>query len=120
MSKNSLVDHLAAWELLVATLKTRRRDVPYLESHRTQLEAAVADLRALQSTRYELAAQLQQGTQTLRALCAQAEDLASRLRNALRGHYGRHSDTLSEFGLKPAQRHRKPAGGPSESHRTVR
>jgi predicted nucleic acid-binding Zn-ribbon protein len=110
MSTNRFIDHLAAWDLLVATLKARQHDIPYLESHRTQLEAAVADLRALQSTRDELAMQLQQGTQTLRAIVAQAEDLASRLRSAVRGHYGRHSDKLREFGLKPAQRYRKPAG----------
>jgi hypothetical protein len=108
MMKNGYTDHMTAWDLLMSGLEAHQDDLPYLEPYRTQLKAALAALRALQITRAALAEESLQGTLNLKAGLAQAEDLASRLRNGVLAYYGHHSDKLTEFGIKTAGRARKP------------
>jgi hypothetical protein len=108
MSNHNFTTELAAWDQLLAGFKANQEDLPHLELYLTQLAGGVAALRAIQSTRTDLAEESRRGTLTFYSGRAQVRDLAARLRDSVLGHYGHRSAKLTEFGIKPAGARRNP------------
>ena len=107
-STQSFAKVLAHWEKLLAGADANRDDLPALELYRAQLEAALADTRAIHERRASRQAEARQATQELRALIRLGRDLAARLESGVRLLYGRRNPKLVEFGMKVLLRGAKP------------
>lgn len=75
------------------------------------LEAIVDEARDLDADKAAARAQLSQGAKRTRALIPEGRAAASRLRAALKAHFGGHSEMLVEYGITPVRtrRLRQPA-----------
>jgi hypothetical protein len=125
--KKAFAQVTADWDQLLAAVEANRADLPEVEAFRVQLEANLEDLRAAYARRASLEAERLQATRAVSASLAHGKALASRIRIWVRGQYGRHSNKLIEFGIKPYRRQGRPRGQPErgeryspESHRTAR
>jgi len=100
-SSNTLDAILAHWERLLAGVEANRDDLPALEHCRAQLEAALGDARVAQERKLGHVAAARQGTQEVKALVRLGRDLAAQLESGVRLLYGRRSQKLGEFGVRP-------------------
>lgn len=128
-SGSALTDFVARWERLLAGAEANEDDMQALERWRSQLEAAVGDLKTACQRRDQLEAEAREATRELRALFGLGRDLASRFESGVRLLYGRRSPKLVEFGMKvllPRGKKKKAPAGckvqgcPLEATPTVR
>jgi hypothetical protein len=83
--------------------------VPSVERFLAPLDAVLALIRTLSSTRKTLIADKQKVTQELKAAVAAAQDLAIDARAVIRGEVGSRSEKLVEFGVSPLRRRSRKA-----------
>jgi hypothetical protein len=86
-------------------------DLDHLENQRAELEIHLDRLKEANTRQAALKARLQQATRDVEEHLDVGRDLSTRLRDAIRGVYGRRGEKLAEFGLQP-RRPRKPAPPP--------
>ncbi len=111
-SKHSFTTVLAHWEKLLAGAEANRDDLPALEQHRAQLQAALADTREAQMRRLSYWRAAQATTQELHTLARLGRDLAAQLESGVLLLFGRRSPKLAEFGIKALPPRAKPKAGP--------
>ena len=100
-TRNTFAKIVAHWERLLAGAEANRDDLPALEHCRAQLEAVLGDAKAAQERRLGHMAAARQGTQDVKALLRMGNDVAAQLESGVRLLYGRRSQKLGEFGVKP-------------------
>jgi hypothetical protein len=101
MPKNSIADVIVDWETLLATVRASAANLPGLEAFIAPLEKLLAGAKEL-SVRVETSKGLkQQESQQRRALLEEGKILTSRIRAALKAHFGLQNERLVEFGVRP-------------------
>jgi hypothetical protein len=111
MPKRSFAQHLGVWDRLVASLE-RNADGAVLRNYQElyqQLKEAMDQAREAKKRQLQLRAATQQATRDLEAAIAKANDASVRLNSAVVGTYGRKSEKLAEFGLRPWRPRRRKA-----------
>ncbi len=103
MSKSSIADQMVDHENLLVTAKASAAEVPGIDTHITPLEQVVADLKELNPRLETRKGLKQQDVQERKALLLKAKDLASRIRAALKAHFGLSNERLVEFGARPVR-----------------
>jgi hypothetical protein len=108
MNGKSIADEVLDMQNLATTAKAVVAEVPGIDVHLTPLEqvlTATQDLNArLQTTK----GGKQDDTKARRALLLQGRKLASRVRAALKAHFGLDSERLVEFGARPIRPRKTP------------
>lgn len=83
--------------------------MPGVEKFLAPLDAALAKIRTLNTTRNTLIADKQKVTQDLKAAVTEAQNLAIDARAVIRGEVGSRSEKLVEFGVAPLRRRSRKA-----------
>ena len=100
MATTSYADFLREWGDLVEALADNP-DLAHLEPQRLLLKAEVETFRDLSVRQASEKRQAQEITREIEALVIRSRDMATRLRDSIRGHYGRTAEMLVEFRLQP-------------------
>jgi len=101
MSRGSIADQMVDHENLLVTAKASASEVPGIDTHITPLEQVVAQLRDLNPRLETRKGVRQQEVQERKALLLKAQEVASRIRAALKAHFGLGNERLVEFGARP-------------------
>jgi hypothetical protein len=97
----SIAELIINWEKLVTTVRASLAEVPHLSTYTGPLELVLAQARDL-SIRLETRKGIkQQESQERRVLMKEGKALASRVRAALKAHYGLDNERLVEYGASP-------------------
>jgi hypothetical protein len=107
MPKTSFADIATDWERLIATVVNNKDDLQALEPYRTQLETELTGARAANIRQGTAQAESQQATRDLEGSLTRGKDLAERLRTGIISRYGRRSEKLTEFRIKPLRPKKK-------------
>ena len=89
------------WELLIVNLRPYLAEMPFLQSIVTDLEALVAEGKALNSVQEIARGQLQDSVHRRQGVEKTGEVLRRRAASLLRGTLGFSSDDLVKFGVRP-------------------
>ena len=101
------------WMRLLGPLAENRDDLPHLESLRARLAELLAQTVEAQAEKAAHRAAKQDLTQRINGMAAEADRLATLLRQAVKQHYGIRSPKLTEFDVQPFRgRPRKPKPTP--------
>ncbi|MEA2599748.1 MAG: hypothetical protein QOF89_740 [Acidobacteriota bacterium] len=103
MSKNSIADQMVNHENLIVTAKASAAEVPGITAYIAPLEEVLVDLKDLNPRLETRKGVKQQEIQERKALLKKAKDLASRIRAALKAHFGLDNERLVEFGARPVR-----------------
>lgn len=114
---SSFADHLADWDRLLKAIRNKEEILPNLEGLLAPLEGLLGEGRRLDADKAAARALLSEGAKRTRSLLPEGRAAASRLRYALKVHFGGHSEKLVEFGAAPlrTRRLRQPADPPPPS-----
>ena len=107
-------DFLGDWDGLITAVRDNEETLPDQEGLVTPLESLLREGRRLNVDKAAARAQLSAGAKRTRALVPEGRAAASRLRSALKVHFGGHSEKLVEFGIAPlrTRRLRQPTDPP--------
>jgi hypothetical protein len=97
---SSYADYMRQWGELTAALAANP-DLAYLEEQRVLLELEVETFRQLVVRQANQKRQAQETSREIEALVTRSRDMATRLRDSIRGHYGRKAERLVEYRLQP-------------------
>ncbi|MEA2561863.1 MAG: hypothetical protein QOH06_3367 [Acidobacteriota bacterium] len=103
---SSFADFLADWDLLLKGVANKNGSLPDLSGLTMPLEEILEEGRDQEADKAAARAQLSQGSKRTRALVTDGRAAASRLRSALKAHYGGHNEVLVEFGIAPLRKRR--------------
>ena len=111
---SSFPDSMADWSLLVSAVENNSETLPDLSGLLGPLKGFLSEARELDAVKAAARSQLSQGAKRTRALVPEGREAASRLRNAIKVHFGSHNEKLLEFGIAPLRtpRRRQPANPP--------
>ena len=101
----SFADFLADWDLLLKGV-ANKNGLPDLSGLTVPLEEILEEGRDKEADKAAARAQLGHGAKRTRALVTEGRAAASRLRSALKAHYGGHNEALVEFGIAPLRKRR--------------
>lgn len=104
---SSFPDFMADWDRLIKVVRNRA-DLPDYSGLLQPLEALLEEGRGLEVAKAGAKAQLSHAAKRTRNLIPEGRAAASRLRAALKAHFGGHSEVLVEFGVVPVRRRRTP------------
>lgn len=100
MPQTSYADYMKHWTELTVALAANP-EMAFLEDQRALLEAEVETFRQLTVRQANLRRQTQETSREIEALVARGRDMATRLRDSIRGRYGRTAERLVEYRLQP-------------------
>jgi len=103
MPKSTISGQMVDHENLVVTAKASAAEVPGIATYLAPLEQVLADLKELNPRLETRKGVKQQEIQERQALLKKAKDLASRIRAALKAHFGLANERLVEFGARPVR-----------------
>ncbi|HYN20241.1 MAG TPA: hypothetical protein VE078_04720 [Thermoanaerobaculia bacterium] len=114
---SSFADFMADWDRLIKGVQNNQSILPDLEGLVGPLEGFLNEAKDLDSGKAAARSQLSQGAKRSRSLIPEGRAAASRLRSALKAHFGGHNEKLVEFGIAPlrARRLAPPADPPPPS-----
>ena len=114
MGVSSFPDFMADWSLLVNAVENNSDALPDLSGLLGPLKGFLDEARELDVAKAAARAQLSQGAKRTRTLVPEGREAATRLRNAIKIHFGSRNEKLVEFGIAPlrARRRRQPADPP--------
>ncbi|HEV2856111.1 MAG TPA: hypothetical protein VHC97_25205 [Thermoanaerobaculia bacterium] len=107
MPRNSHASVVTDFEELLTNV-ANATDLPDLSIYRAPLEKFLAEIKARGALRKVRIGVKQQETQELQELMAQGKEAASRLRSALKAHFGPKSERLLMFGIPPVRKRSRP------------
>lgn len=107
MSRNSYADYVKHWGEL-STAIAANPDLIHLEPQRAELESTLEGLKEASIRQANLRRQAQEASIELSEYVARGRDLATRLRDSIKGYYGRTGEMLVEFRIPP----RRPRTAP--------
>jgi hypothetical protein len=104
MMKVALGDEMLDWDGLIERVL---RDADLQKPHLQELGAELAEyarfIRELSIEKDHLEGQRQAVTQQLRITRAKGQEVATKLRAALKSHFGPHYEGLARFGIRPVR-----------------
>ncbi len=114
MPTTSMADFMTDWDKLLKRVTANGAELPDLSAYSAPLaqilEAAKEGIAAADGHR----GAKQEATKTLKGLLTQGSLAATKLRAAVKAHYGRDSERLVEYKMRPIRpRKRKPAAPPA-------
>jgi hypothetical protein len=109
MPRTSFADIATEWERLIATVVNNKDDLQALEPYRSQLETELVGARTANIRQATAQAEAQQATRDMEGFLTRGKDLAERLRTGIISRYGRRSEKLAEFRIKPLRPKKKAA-----------
>ncbi len=101
MARNTYAVTFAEWRRLIKPLSTNNEDTPYLEGHRTRLEALLAQVTEIEAEQAVLTARKQEMSKQLKTLTVEGNRVAAFLKAGIRERFGRTAEKLVEYGLQP-------------------
>jgi hypothetical protein len=104
MSKDALADLLAEWETMRNGMDDWLAGVPHLRPLRDELAATIQVPKELADEQSSLTARRQVVTQQLRIVKSRGQDLAIKVRAAIRSYYGHRDEGLVRFHIRPVRR----------------
>jgi hypothetical protein len=104
----SFPDFTADWDRLLKAVRNNQAILPDLSGLAGPLETLLNEARELDAAKAAARAQLSQGAKRTRALVPEGRAAASRLRAALKAHFGGHNEMLVQFGITPLRARRVP------------
>lgn len=104
---SSFADFLADWDLLLKAV-AKKNGLPDLSGLVLPLEEILEEGRDVEADKAAARSQLSQGAKRTRVLVTEGRAAASRLRSALKAHFGGHNEALVEFGIAPLRKRRVP------------
>ena len=110
MSKNSIAQALVGWENALVNVKSNAPDLPDLGVYTGALEKVLVDAKDLSARLESQIGKKQQLAKDRQALMKAGALAVTRLRLALKAHYGPSSERLIDYGSRPVRpRARKTA-----------
>ena len=103
---SSYADYLADWERLLAAVNNNEEGLPDLMIQKIPLQDLLQEARDLAASQDASKAQLRVDSKRRRALVPEGRAAASRLRAALKAHFGGHSERLVQYGIAPLRARR--------------
>lgn len=103
---SSYADYLADWERLLLAVENNEELLPDLMVQRVPLQDLLEEAKELSVRQKASMAQLREDSKRRRALVPEGRAAASRLRSALKAHFGGHSEKLVEYGIAPLRARR--------------
>lgn len=94
-------DHLQDWSSLLAAMLENEETLAYLLVPRDQLQSLLDEARGLTALQAAQAAAKQQTSRRIQELVDAGSKLATSLRVAIKVHYGKRSEKLTEFHMRP-------------------
>jgi hypothetical protein len=120
MPKNSQADILTDWETLLKRVASNAGDLPNIEIYSAPLAQLLDTAKNGLALSKAHKATKQEGTQDFKSLVRAGKDAATKLRAAVKAHFGPRSERLVEFGIQPLRpRKRNPGSLVSEKPKTV-
>jgi hypothetical protein len=108
MPKVALADTLDGWRSLLGGLdEEAMADLPEREELRRRLAAMIEATRTLVDEQRDLEGRRRAVTQQLRIMKKNGEDLAVKIRSAVRSHLGHRNEMLTRYGVRPTRRRRR-------------
>ena len=104
---SSFADFMADWDLLIKGVRNKP-SLPDLSGLLEPLEEFLEEGRDLEASKAAARSQLSQAAKRSRFLVVEGRAAASRLRSALKAHFGGHNEDLVEFGIAPIRKRRVP------------
>lgn len=104
MPKASLGDHHLEWFRLIAEVRAKAAELPFLMDFVDELERLLEKSTLIDAERGALASRSQQLTRDQDAVKARARIVAAQLRAGIRTKFGYGSELLTGFGLRPRRR----------------
>ncbi len=104
---SSFPDFMADWDSLIRGVRNRS-DLPDYSGLLEPLEDLLEESRDLAVVKVGARAQLSQAAKRSREVIPEGRAAASRLRFALKAHFGGHSEALVGFGVTPVRKRRVP------------
>ena len=101
MATISLADQITEWKTIETTVETNATELAFLQEDRADLQAERTLVEDARLRNKFHRAQAQQATRDLELHRVRARDIATRMRNSLRGRYGISGEKLVEFGMQP-------------------
>lgn len=105
---SSFPDFLADWDRLVKGVNNNASILPDLSGLVGPVESLLEEGKNLEAEKAASKAELSQGAKRTRTLVPEGRAAASRLRAALKAHFGGHNEKLVEFGIAPLRKRRLP------------
>lgn len=114
MDVSSFPDFMADWSLLISAVENNSKTLPDLSGLLSPLKGFLAEARELDAVKAAARSQLSQGAKRTRTLVPEGREAATRLRDAIKVHFGSRNEKLVEFGIAPlrTRRRRRPADLP--------
>jgi hypothetical protein len=100
---------VTGWHQLSTSLEANAADLSHLESRRVRLAELFKLAQDLNSQQAALTASKQEVTKRLQEVLDEGRKIATFLRVGVKQHYGRRSEKVVEFGLRPFRGLRRPA-----------
>jgi hypothetical protein len=113
MATTSYADYIRHWGHIDTRIKANP-DLAIFETMRAQLEAERLGLVGATTRQSTLKSQSQKASRDIDGHVARGRDLATRLHDAIRAHFGRTAEELTEFGLNPRRPGKPSAPTPVE------
>ena len=107
MPGTSYADYVKHWGELSASLLANP-DLIHLEPQRAELEAELEGLKETSIRQANLRRQAQEASIELSGHAKRGRELATRLRDSIKGFYGRAGERLVEFRIPPRRARTKP------------
>ena len=104
---SSFPDFMADWDRLIKVVRNRT-DLPDYSGLLEPIEKLLEEGRGLEVAKAGAKSQLSLAAKRTRSLIPEGRAAASRLRAALKAHFGGHSEALVEFGVVPVRKRRAP------------
>jgi hypothetical protein len=99
---------MADWDRLIKGVRNKSQILPDYSGLLQPLEKILEEGRDLEAGKAGARAQLGQASKRSRTLVVEGRAAASRLRAALKAHFGGHNEMLVEFGVAPLRKRRVP------------
>ena len=103
---SSYADYLADWERLLLAVNNNEEGLPDLMIQKIPLQDLLQEARELAARQDASKAQFRVDSKRRRALVPEGRAAASRLRAALKAHFGGHSERLVQYGIAPLRARR--------------
>lgn len=101
MAREQIGQTIDGWQQLMASLTANAADLPHLAEHATRLAELWRRAQELSTRQAALTASKQEVTKELKTVLEEGRTVANFLRVGVKEKYGRRSEKLVEFRLRP-------------------
>ncbi|MDY6934031.1 MAG: hypothetical protein SVZ03_07400 [Spirochaetota bacterium] len=108
MAKRSFAEEINSIQLMIAGMRKNESELS-LPISIADFEQLVSDALAEDRRQEELKAETQQSTERLNKIMKGLKEKTSRITSAIYGQYGKKSEKLEDFGIKPWKTGRRSA-----------